>query len=312
MKSVPEPVISVVVSTNNRAHLLHKCLISLINQSIDPQLYEIIVVDNNSTDHTKKLVEVMASNYSTHSFRYYIEKYPGIRSARNFGVTKAKGGYIGFVDDDAQADPNWLNNSMVIIDKYAPAIFGGPISPQYEKPPPKWFKPSYELRTHGNKQQFLFPPKFLSGSNIFVNKKVFNMLNGFDTTIDRQGHIQRFGEETDFQASAHKHKLSVLYSPAVQVINHYTPATKTTLYHAAKTHFTHGYYRSLHEKPLWWKHSIKAVLAFLSIVSKLIYIPLRNKSKYPYWQNYAKEKISPEFFWFGRFSTLVPFNQNSH
>jgi glycosyltransferase involved in cell wall biosynthesis len=91
--------ISVVIPAYNEEKLLGKCLKSLKNQTEKP--FEIIVVDNNSTDQTAAIAKKMGARVIT-------EKQQGISFARNAGFDAAKGGIIARIDADTEAFPNWL------------------------------------------------------------------------------------------------------------------------------------------------------------------------------------------------------------
>ena len=95
--------ISVIIATRNRCSLLKKALESLTRQSRPPD--EVIVVDNNSTDDTRKICEDMRNVLP---LTYVFEGRKGASFARNAGIRKATGDIICFIDDDCIADERWL------------------------------------------------------------------------------------------------------------------------------------------------------------------------------------------------------------
>ncbi len=97
------PYISVAVVTRNRAEKLLQCLNSLRNQTIKPK--EVVVVDNNSKDNTKKIVDLFKKELPV---KYYKELRVGIPYARNRAVKEARGEILAFIDDDCQASKNWV------------------------------------------------------------------------------------------------------------------------------------------------------------------------------------------------------------
>src|SRR5687768_12492925 len=101
------PDISVVVCTYNRAALLPQALRSLFAQKIENLDYEIVVVDNNSSDDTPAAVESLKSE-SPVPLRYVRESRQGNAYARNAGVEQAAGSIIAYLDDDCIADENWV------------------------------------------------------------------------------------------------------------------------------------------------------------------------------------------------------------
>lgn len=99
--------VSVVIATYNRKSLLEKTLQSLVNQSYPKEKYEILVVDDGSSDGTGKMVEETKEKMDC-ELRYFKQKNRGPATARNLGINNAKGGIIAFIDDDCIADRAWL------------------------------------------------------------------------------------------------------------------------------------------------------------------------------------------------------------
>lgn len=120
-------IFSVIVPTYNRSNEISELLNSLVNQTLDASLFEIIIVDDGSTDNTEPVVANVKLNTSFNvTFLKQDHKGPG--EARNYGMKEAKGEYLLFIDSDCIADENWLtaykNRLEKVIQK--PAGFGGP------------------------------------------------------------------------------------------------------------------------------------------------------------------------------------------
>ncbi|MGD8790792.1 MAG: glycosyltransferase family A protein, partial [Burkholderiales bacterium] len=130
------PLISVIICTHNRACLLRGAIESVTSQDYDADGYEIIVVDNASTDHTREVVESFSE---TANVRYVYESRLGLNSARNTGWRSASGIFAVFLDDDARAQPGWL---AAIRDGFAAtggqAVIGGKVDPIWESEQPEW------------------------------------------------------------------------------------------------------------------------------------------------------------------------------
>ena len=119
--------ISVSVCTYNRAEILHGALESLICQETDGKFsYEIIVVDNASTDDTKAVVEQIIKT-SPMPIRYILEEDKGVAQARNRGVKESQGTWIAFFDDDQLAERDWLKNLLDIALQMGADCVGGTI-----------------------------------------------------------------------------------------------------------------------------------------------------------------------------------------
>lgn len=99
--------ISIIIQTYNRATLLDETLQTLVNQSYPKTDYEILVVDNCSTDHTKQIVEKYAECTDNH-VSYLYEPRHGSHFARNGAVKCAKGDILYFTDDDILAEKDML------------------------------------------------------------------------------------------------------------------------------------------------------------------------------------------------------------
>jgi len=113
-----------VICTHNRADLLADVLETICKQSLTAPGYEIIVVDNDSEDDTRRVTEAVSHRYS--NVRYILEPRCGLSHARNRGLREANGQYVAFMDDDCKAPTHWLAVAKEIIDRVKPAVFGGP------------------------------------------------------------------------------------------------------------------------------------------------------------------------------------------
>ena len=95
-------LISTIICTYNRADVLKICLEKITLQEADPAIFEVIIIDNNSNDHTADIVKTFISNYTGQiSFHYFLEKKQGLSAARNRGLKESTGMYINYIDDDA-------------------------------------------------------------------------------------------------------------------------------------------------------------------------------------------------------------------
>src|ERR1044071_3533622 len=99
---------SVIVCTHNRADLLPRVMNQLLAQDYPPAAFEIIVVDNCSTDHTPQVIERLVTKPGV-PVRYIAECCPGITFARNRGAEVARYPYLAYIDDDCSVEPDWLS-----------------------------------------------------------------------------------------------------------------------------------------------------------------------------------------------------------
>jgi len=131
------PAVSVVVPTFNRSRLLERTLQSLAAQRAAPP-FEVLVVDNNSSDGTRDVVESCARGWP--SLRYLFERQAGASCARNRGIAESRAPIVGFIDDDVEAEPTWVATIHRTF-RREPTIdcIGGRIYPRWVTPPPSWF-----------------------------------------------------------------------------------------------------------------------------------------------------------------------------
>src|SRR5919197_3828903 len=100
------PDVSVVLPTYNRAAHLRRTLASVLGQRTTARRYEVIVVDNNSTDDTRAEVERASAGGA--DVRYVLERNQGVSYARNAGIAVARAPWVAFVDDDVCVDADWI------------------------------------------------------------------------------------------------------------------------------------------------------------------------------------------------------------
>ncbi len=211
-QTLTHPQLSIVVCTYNRATLLADCLQSLVDQTLPPDKFEVILVDNNSSDGTADLVRAWQEKYP---FIHYVhENKQGLSHARNAGWQGASGEFVAFADDDIQADPNWAERILAAFNNVdpQPAAVGGMITPRLEKNPPWWFSPKLEMRTWGESPGFLDTPTAhygFSGANMAFPKKLLSLYGGFNPEYGMCGDRVWLGEETElFMRIYERHPIS--------------------------------------------------------------------------------------------------------
>lgn len=131
------PSVTVAVCSRNRAKTLGDCLESLLAQDLPPNAYEVIVVDDGSTDGTAEIAAHYATN-ALPSVRYVHQTHAGLSASRNRAVIEARGSLICFVDDDAVAVREWLTALVTAADAN-PDIecFAGRLLLRFEAKPPR-------------------------------------------------------------------------------------------------------------------------------------------------------------------------------
>jgi glycosyltransferase involved in cell wall biosynthesis len=131
------PDISVVISTHNRASELEATLPALFKQDLDPARYEVIVVDNNSSDDTPGAIRRLGLAHA--QLRAFREGRPGVSNGRNCGIRHSRADLVAITDDDTEVAPNWLSTILRTFSEHPTAAFvGGPVVPRWHTPPPSW------------------------------------------------------------------------------------------------------------------------------------------------------------------------------
>lgn len=225
------PLISVVVCTHNRARFLPGALRSVVDQEFPRTDYEVIVVDNASTDHTRNVVADF-QNYG--NVRYVHEPKLGLNNARNTGWRAAAGEYVAYFDDDALAEPGWL---AAIRDGFAaadgPAIIGGRVDPIWEVERPAWLSDcaaaALTIIDWGGTPRPLakVPREWLTGVNFAMPVSLLNELGGFDPRLERVGNRLLSNGDILIQRRAQQRGYACLYHPQMRV-RHMVPAARLT------------------------------------------------------------------------------------
>lgn len=209
------PTLSIAVCTYNRSDVLPKCLESLINQTTDKELFEVLIIDNNSTDNTKKIAWDFCKE--SQNFKYIFEEKQGLSHARNRAIDEAKGTYLAYIDDDAIADKEWVEKIFSVIQNNKDiAAFGGKILPWYNTEKPKWFKDEFGLHSWGDEHLQLSLQNYpfgLSGSDMIFKKDILAKYNGFSAEYGMTGKKIAFGEESLLFNKMLKNSENVQYFP---------------------------------------------------------------------------------------------------
>lgn len=121
---------SIVIPSYLRPDGLRRAVISCLNQQGTTAAYEIIVVDNDPAGSARPIVAALAEMAAV-PVRYVGEPRPGISHARNAGVAHARGEFLAFLDDDEEADPNWLAHFLDALSRYDADAVVGPVRPRF-------------------------------------------------------------------------------------------------------------------------------------------------------------------------------------
>jgi glycosyltransferase involved in cell wall biosynthesis len=226
----PAPSISVVICTHNRAAYLRTAIASVFAQDFPRENFELLVVDNRSTDETRAVCDEFAA---AENFRYVYESTLGLCYARNCGWRNARGRYVAYLDDDAIAEPGWL---AVIEKAFAwedpePGIVGGKVNPIWEAERPKWISDGIALGltiVDWSDRPMRIPDvrvHWLVGANMAVPAAVLRAVGGFEPALDRIGNKLLTGGDVFLQHQILERGYVCFYHPGMAV-RHLVPRSR--------------------------------------------------------------------------------------
>jgi glycosyltransferase involved in cell wall biosynthesis len=225
-----ERMMSVIICTRNRAELLRQALTSVVKQEFPRTDYEIVVVDNGSTDGTPEV----AAEFRDHAdVRYLREKRVGLCIARNTGWRAASGHYVVFFDDDAIASPGWLMAIRDGFDAASPTVgvIGGCVRPIWEQPRPAWLADTIAgaltIVDWGPSMKFIddIRREWLVGANMAVPKALLAEVDGFHPWLDRVGNNLLSSGDVFLQKELMRRGYRCLYLPTME-IEHLVPTSR--------------------------------------------------------------------------------------
>lgn len=225
--------ISVVICTYNRSAYIQEAMESLYHQTLSKEAYEVIVVNNNSTDNTASLCQAFIQSHPDSHFYYYNEPRQGASFARNTGAAYAHSPLLCFMDDDAVADHDYLERIVNFFTQHPDAGgLGGRIIPRYIPSEPVWmshFVSSLVGHFHYSETVSVFAPnKYPLESNMIIRKADFDAIKGFNTALPGvMGTLRIGGEGKDFFLRLKELGRTIYYDPAIRV-QHVVETAKLT------------------------------------------------------------------------------------
>jgi glucosyl-dolichyl phosphate glucuronosyltransferase len=252
---VNTPDATVVIATYNRAPLLDRTLASIRRLRVAPgRTWDVIVVDNNSRDDTRAVVERHARDFPV-PLTCLFEARQGRSSALNAGIAASRGTVIAMTDDDVLADPGWLDAACdALLQPADPAVAyaGGPVAPLWESAPPAWLDltrgdlwGTIAIQDHGG-EPFVYEErrKVPLGANLAVRRSLFDAVGGFRADLGRTTGERVLGQEVpELLARARAAGRRGLYLPAMRV-QHHIPSARLTPQYFRRWWFGKGVSRS--------------------------------------------------------------------
>ncbi len=245
------PVISVVVPALNEARVIGRCLESLRRQTLPPDRFEVILVDNGSTDGTAAIARSFAG-----ALALTVTGRAGVRIAalRNLGAARARAPYLAFLDADCVAPRHWLRQALDLMRAGDARIVGA----HYRIPPDSswvaraWYGGLWQMKNG--------PVAYVPGGCTIVARDLFLNLGGFDETLVTS-------EDCEFCERAARSAAPVLAIPSLSPVHLGTPQTLRHFYRKQSWHGVNVHRVFLRD--VLHSKSRKAVLFALSMLAAL-------------------------------------------
>jgi glucosyl-dolichyl phosphate glucuronosyltransferase len=231
-------MVSVIICTYNRERYIFQALKCLAEQSLAPKDFEIVIVNNKSTDNTGAIAKKFVDENPRLQVRYIEEHSQGLSFARNRGISESHGDLIVFIDDDAFAKRDFLAGIKSFFEKHPDAsAIGGKIVPEFESCRPDWMS-DYLLPLVAaidlGEGVIEFPKnKFPLGANMSFRRNLFQKYGTFNTELGRKGNNLLGSEEKDLFMRLKKDGLKIYYFPEASV-RHIIPDSRLSMEYIRK------------------------------------------------------------------------------
>ena len=234
--------ITVILCTYNRSQILGKALESVVASELPESVeWDVLVVDNNSTDRTREVIETFEKAYPGR-VRYLFEPKQGKSNALNAGIRAAKGDILAFTDDDIVVAPTWLSNLTGVLDSGEWSSAGGRIGASNSFQCPPWLSLQGEHNLGGvlgffdlgDKAGASSEPFF--GGNVAYRREVFGACGLYRTDLGRSGMSLLSSEDTEFSRRVNLAGGRLWYEPSA-VVYHAVPDARLS-----KSHFLNYFY----------------------------------------------------------------------
>ena len=243
-------ILSVIISTRNRGELLKAALKSLTLQTMPCDSFEIIVVDNGSTDNTRQAVE--SFQQKLRNIRYFYDSTPGLHVGRHLGMKMAKSDILVYADDDIEAFPTWLQAIAESFQNQDVVLVGGKNLPKFEEEPPEWIKKMWKPDKNGHRiisylsvldlgdEIKTIYPYLVFGCNFSIKRATLLEAGGFHPDAMPQEMLRYRGDgETHVSKFIESMRYKTIYNPNASVF-HVVPQNRLTEAYFCKRAYLQG------------------------------------------------------------------------
>lgn len=254
--------LSILICTYNRAELLKECIASVLPQleSSCGRKVDLIIIDNNSTDTTHKVVK----SFNNAKIKYVFEEQQGLSHARNKGYQSTNSEWVAYLDDDALANDDWVKRIFWIIENTNFDAFGGIYTPWYRDGKADWYLDEYATNKTWMKYTkiTLLKKQMFSGGNCVFRRNLLCNEKGFPTHLGMKGDIIAYGEETLVQERLRRKGYKLGFDPDLLIKHYVAPYKQTTRWFFKQSKASgKAYWQSCHVEPTWSKLLLTLLLS---------------------------------------------------
>lgn len=271
-----EPGVSIVICCHNSAERLPETLAHLLRQQTPPQIaWEVLVVDNASTDGTPEVAASCWPAGFARPLRIVHERRIGASHARRRGIQEARHEIISFIDDDNWVSPDWVRLVMKVMSEHPEVgLCGGASEPVCQRTPPPWFAAnahSYAASPQAEQRGWCVQ---LWTAGMSIRKRAWQQLMdaGFDfVLVGREGGKLTAGEDSELCLAMALADWKLWYEPEL-CMRHFIPSSRLTWDHLRKLYRGFGaarVYLPLYDG--WWEDNDYSRTAHLSWLGRLLF-----------------------------------------
>ncbi|QDG61818.1 glycosyltransferase family 2 protein [Pseudarthrobacter sp. NIBRBAC000502771] len=211
--------------TSERWGMLLDVIESVRNQTLAPE--QVLVVIDHNEDLYERLIEIVDDVTVVES-----TGLPGLSGARNTGVGLADSDIVAFLDDDAEAAPDWLERLVALYDDQDVLAVGGKVVPLWESGRPGYFAEELDWIvgcSHRGLPRVASEVRNVIGANMSFRLEVLRQVGGFNQSLGRKGHLPLGCEETEIciRSRMGLPGSRIVYEPAA-LVHHHVPASRGT------------------------------------------------------------------------------------
>jgi glucosyl-dolichyl phosphate glucuronosyltransferase len=248
---MPQLTLSIILPTFNRATSLKRALMALLRQTAPADSYEIVVVDNNSSDGTRDAV----LGFDDARIRLVSEPRQGLSFARNAGLDAAQAPLVAFTDDDVEAAPDWVATVVALLSRHPEADgVGGRVLPAWQDGRPRWLTREHwaplALQDQGDTRRIFDrdTPTGLIGANVAFRRDVFDRVGRFSPDVQRVKEGIGSTEDHELLTRLYAAGGRMLYHPRMLVLARVQRDRCDRRYHR-RWHEGHGRFHALMRAP---------------------------------------------------------------